>query len=164
MSEPRTLRCYEYVNRPYDRVRAVLHERAADLLQRSTHSAATRADALMASLHVGIAGFEVGVDVRIRIRAIRDEGSVGGLSPVTRVALAWDAVRAAALFPSMEAELSAWPLSSAETQLEVEGLYRPPLGPVGSAIDAALLHRIAEASVKRLLDDLVEQLRREIPA
>jgi hypothetical protein len=63
----------------------------------------------------------------------------------------------------MAAEISAWPLSSSETQLEIEGGYRPPLGPLGTAIDAAVGHRVAEACVHRLLEDLSEQLRRELP-
>ena len=68
------------------------------------------------------------------------------------------------VFPVMNAELLFWPLSSSETQLEIEGAYRPPLGIVGNALDAAIGHRVAEATVHRLLEDLVEQLRRELPA
>jgi hypothetical protein len=163
MIEPRKLRCYEYVNRPYEEVRKLLHRRAPDLFQRATTSASARADALAASLRVSVAGVELGVDVRIHVRSIRDEEWTAGLSPITRVSLGWEAARAPALFPSMSAELSAWPLSSAETQLEIEGDYRPPLGAVGKAIDAVALHRIAEASVHRFLEDVVEQLRKELP-
>jgi hypothetical protein len=64
----------------------------------------------------------------------------------------------------MKAELSLWPLTSSETQLEIEGAYRPPLGVVGAAADAALGHRLAEATVHRFLDDVVEQVRRELQA
>jgi hypothetical protein len=63
----------------------------------------------------------------------------------------------------MQAELSFWPLTSTETQLELEGAYEPPLGLVGGAIDAAVGHRLAEAVVHRFLNDVVEQLRRDIP-
>ena len=63
----------------------------------------------------------------------------------------------------MRAQLSIWPLTSTETQLELEGEYRPPLGLVGSALNAAVGKVLAEASVHRLLDDAVEQLKREIP-
>jgi hypothetical protein len=162
MSDPRPLRTYEYVDRPFDRVRAALRSHAAELLQRSTHSASARADSIVANIQVGAGGLAVGVDVRIQIGAIRDEDAVGGMLPVTHVPLTWAAAQSPALFPSMEAELSAWPLSKDETQLEIKGTYEPPLGPVGTAIDATLLHGVAEASVKRLLDDLAEQLRREL--
>ncbi|HZU81608.1 MAG TPA: hypothetical protein VE987_01770 [Polyangiaceae bacterium] len=163
MSEPRTLRCYAYVNRPYEAVRAALHERTLELMQRATNSAAARASSLGANLRVDVAGVEIGVEVRLHVASVREEQGVAGLSPVTRVSIGWEATRAPALFPLMSAELAAWPLSSSETQLEIEGNYRPPLGAVGSAIDAAVGHRIAEASVHRLLEDLVEQLRRDLP-
>ncbi len=163
MSEPRKLRCYEYVDRPYEKVRELLHHHPLELLQRATNSAAARATSLAANLKVGVAGIEIGVDVRTYVQRVRDEAGIAGLSPVTCVELAWEAARTPGLFPSMQAELSAWPLSSTETQLEITGSYRPPLGTVGTAIDAALGHRIAEASVHRFLEDVIEQLRREIP-
>lgn len=164
MSEPRKLRCYQYVNRPYEDVRRLLHRRPMDVFQRATTSAVDRANALAASLHAGIAGFDVGVAVSIHVHGIRDEEGVAGMSPVTRITLGWEALRAAALFPVMKAELSLWPLTSTETQLEIEGAYRPPLGAVGNAIDAAIGHRVADATVHRFLDEVVEQIRRELPA
>jgi hypothetical protein len=63
----------------------------------------------------------------------------------------------------MKAVLSFWPLTSSETQMEIEGAYRPPLGAVGNVADAAVGHRVAEAAVHRFLDDVVEQIRRELP-
>jgi hypothetical protein len=162
MSEPRRLRCYEYVNRPYDDVRRTLHVRALDVFRRATTVAAERADALTAALRLPIGAVEVGVPVHIHVRNIHDEPGQASVSAVTRVAISWEAARAAGLFPAMSAQLSAWPLSAVETQLEIEGEYRPPLGVVGNAIDAAVGHRVAEAAVKRFLDDVVEQLRREL--
>lgn len=163
MSEPRKLRCYAYVNRPYATVRTALHQRPLELLKQATTSAADRAGSLAGSLRVGVGPIEVGVGVRIHVHAVRDEDGVAGLSPVTRVVLGWEAANASGLFPLMSAELCAWPLSSSETQLEIEGSYQPPLGAVGNAIDAAVGHRIAEASVYRFLEDVVEQLRRDLP-
>jgi hypothetical protein len=163
MSEPRKICCYGYVNRSYASVRDVLHQRPLELLKQATTSAAARASSLAASLRVGIAGVEIGVGVHIDVRGVREEEGVVGLSPVTRVVLGWEAANASSLFPSMSAQLSAWPLMSSETQLEIEGSYHPPLGVVGNAIDAAVGHRIAEASVHRLLEDVIEQLRRDIP-
>ena len=121
MSNPRTLRCHQYVNRPYTDVRELLRQRAQTVFQGATQSAAARADALGASLHATVAGLDVGVDVRIHIRATRDEKGVAGMSPVTRFTLGWEAMRATALFPVMSAELSLWPLTSTETQLGIEG-------------------------------------------
>jgi hypothetical protein len=162
MSEPRTLRCYEYVNRPYDDVRVLLQQRALEVFQRATTSAAERANALAATLRVGVAGVEIGVDVRIEIGAILEDSGPAGAASATRVPLSWKAAQASGLFPAMSGRLSVWPLSASETQIEIDGEYRPPMGVVGSAFDAAVGHRIAEASVKRFLDDVVEQIRREL--
>ena len=163
MTEPRKLRCYQYINRPYEKVRAVLRERASDVFKHATTSAAARADTLASTLRVGIGGIEVGVDVRIHVGAIRDEPWIAGIPSVTRMTLGWEAARATALFPSMQAELSAWPLFATETQLEIQGEYRPPLGIVGKAADAIGGHFLAEAAVQTFLEDIVEQLRRELP-
>jgi hypothetical protein len=163
MSEPRTLRCYQYVNRPYERVREVLRSRPLELLQRATTSAAARAQTLTATVRLTLGAVEVGVEVRTYLHAVRDEESVADLTPVMRLDIGWEAVHSPTLFPVMRAQLSAWPLTSSETQLEIEGEYESPLGLVGNVVDAAIGRRVAEASVHRFLEDVVEQLRREIP-
>jgi hypothetical protein len=162
MRQPRKVRCYQYVEQPYDAVRKLLRERPLEVLQRATTTAAARADSLAAQLRVAVAGVEIGVAVKIHVTAIREEQSEGGLAPVTHVMISWEAAKTPALFPLMSAQLSAWPLSSGETQLQIEGEYRPPLGAVGDAIDAAVGHRIAEASVLRFLEDVVQQVRHEL--
>src|SRR5215469_219569 len=146
MKEPR-VRIYQYVNRPYGAVRELLRLRPVELFQRATTSAAARANAVAASLHAGLGGVDVGVDVRIHVQSVRDDAGVAGMSPVTHVDLAWEALRATALFPVMKARLSFWPLTASETQLEIDGAYRPPMGVVGNVVDAAIGHRVAEAAV-----------------
>jgi hypothetical protein len=163
MSKPKNIRLYAYVNQPYEVVRRALRDRPLELFQQATNSAATRAHSVAANLRVGVGSVEVGVRISIHVHGVREEEGVAGLSPVTRVKLGWEAATAPGFFPLMSAELSAWPLSASETQLEIEGLYEPPLGVVGTAIDAAVGHRIAEASVHRFLEDIVEQLRRTAP-
>ena len=118
MSEPRTLRCYAYVNRPYGAVREVMRSRPLEVFQRATTSAAARASALAASLHASLAGVDVGVDVRIDVRRVTDDEGVAGLSPVSHVMIGWEAARTPGLFPIMNADLSFWALTSGETQLE----------------------------------------------
>jgi len=164
MSEPRKLRCYEYVSRPYEAVRDLLRARGLEVVQHATSSATARTDALVSTLRVSAGGVEVGVDVRINVLGTREEERVAGVSHITRVSLEWKAAHATALFPAMTAELSAWPLATDETQLEIDGHYAPPLGIVGNAVDAIAGHRLAEAAVHRFLQDVVEQIRRELPA
>ena len=62
----------------------------------------------------------------------------------------------------MQAELSIYPLTASETQLDFRGQYEPPLGVLGSAIDAAVGHRIAEAAVHRFVGDVADYLRRTL--
>jgi hypothetical protein len=50
-------------------------------------------------------------------------------------------------------------LTATETQLDFAGRYQPPLGPLGSVLDAAIGHRIAEASVHRFVADVAQHLR-----
>jgi hypothetical protein len=156
------LRCYEYVNRPYAEVRDVLHQHPLRFLHCATASAAERARMLGSTLHANVAGIDVSVDVHVRVRGVKDEKLAADQSDVTRVEIGWEADRAPALFPVMHATLSAWPISSTETQLEIDGEYRPPLGPLGTAVNVIAGHRIAEAAVHRLLEDVVEEIRREL--
>jgi hypothetical protein len=62
----------------------------------------------------------------------------------------------------MNAELWVYALTSTETQLDFKGQYEPPLGPLGTAIDAAIGHRIAEASVHRFVAEIARHLRSKL--
>jgi hypothetical protein len=125
-------------------------------------SALAHSNSLVAQLRLNVAGLEVGVDVRVLVRRIRDHPPPPGGVPVTCVELSWEATRMPALFPTMLAELFARPLSSNETLLGIDGSYWLPLGAVGNAIDAAVGHRIAESVVRRLLADLADQVEAEL--
>jgi hypothetical protein len=162
MSDPHVVGCYDYVKRPFDGVRALLRREPLELIQRATTSATVRGRSLAISLHVDVAGIALGVDVRLHIRRIYDE-MLSGVLPALRVELAWEAIEHPALFPTMLADILVWPLSARETQVEVQGSYWHPLGRLGDALDAAVGHSIAQATVHRFLGDLLEELRRELP-
>ena len=66
------------------------------------------------------------------------------------------------LFPLMKAELAIYPLTATETQLDFCGIYDPPFGAVGKAMNAVLGHRIAEVSVHRFISDVAEYLRQAL--
>jgi hypothetical protein len=76
----------------------------------------------------------------------------------TWLPIAWQAAGPSALFPVLDAELEIAPLGRQQTQLALSGSYTPPLGPVGRAIDRALLHRVAEATVKDFVDRVARAL------
>jgi hypothetical protein len=47
------------------------------------------------------------------------------------------------------------------TRLTVSGMYEPPLGRLGTLIDDAVMHSVAEATVRELTESIAEQLRPE---
>jgi hypothetical protein len=161
MRETHMLRCYEYVHRPYEAIRALLQQDTVETLQRATSSAAARAECLATTLSLAAAGFVVGVNVRVRVQSVHQEPPVAGLPPVTTIRLTWAAEKTPSLFPSMDATLSIAPVSASETRLVLEGDYRPPLGMLGRAVDALALHHVAEATVHKLVHELAVQLGRE---
>jgi hypothetical protein len=161
---PHTLRCYDYVNRSYAIVSEALAENPTAIFERATMDAAKRANALAATLRVELGGIEVGTDIAIEVTHVeRIPADGGGQGPRMRIDLRWKALRAAGIFPSMEAELSIYPLSADETQLDLHGTYKPPLGALGGAVDRLVGHRIAEASVHRFIEDVAKSLRSDLP-
>jgi hypothetical protein len=159
----REVRAFDYVNQPYEPVRDAIKASAGEIFQRATKIAEDRSSDLVASLSVDLAGIQISKDIDIHVGQI-DEARTGGgdLGRVTRVALEWRAKESPGLFPAMQATLSVYPLSFTETQLELTGHYDPPMGVLGSALDAVVGHRLAEASVHRFVREVVERLRKEM--
>jgi hypothetical protein len=81
------------------------------------------------------------VDVRFR-DVVTHEGSAV-------LALRWEAVGSGGgLFPVLDADITLAPHEQSQTLLTMTGAYRPPLGAVGAALDRAVLHRVAVATVQ----------------
>jgi hypothetical protein len=159
MSKSRQIRCYDYVNHPYEQVRDALSGDAAAVFRAATKVAASRAHSVASELRVNIGGIEVGTDISISVNRIEEQHSEAAASPVTHLQLEWEAAKMPRLFPFMKAELAIYPLTATETQLDFSGRYEPPLGKLGDAMDAVAGHRIAEASVHRFLTDVADYLR-----
>lgn len=66
--------------------------------------------------------------------------------------------RLPSLFPTLEGEIELAPMGDELTQITLRGNYKPPLAAVGRVGNKVLLHRVAEASIKRFLDDLATSL------
>jgi hypothetical protein len=159
MSKARQIRSYEYVNRPYERVRDALLADTLGVFHSATRAAADRARSVASALRVNVAGLDVGTEIDISLGEVTEVPRAQGQTPSTRIGIEWEAARNPRLFPLMRAELSIYPLTAMETQLDFEGRYEPPLGAVGDAIDAVVGHRIAEASVHRFVVDVAHHLR-----
>ena len=159
MGKGRKIRCYDYVNHPYEQVRDALTKDALVVFQSATKAAASRARSIASELRVNIAGIEVGTDISISVTKIEENAGDVKLPPTTRVELEWEAAKSPRLFPFMQAELSIYPLTATETQLDFSGHYEPPLGALGSAINTVVGHRIADVSVHRFVSDVAGYLR-----
>jgi hypothetical protein len=153
------IRSYDYVNHPYARVREALVADPVRVFSAATRAAAGRAEALAAELRLTIGGLNVAAEIVIAVGEIEElaTGPLGG--PLTRIPVSWEAAKNPALFPLMNGLLTIYPLTATETQLDFLGRYDPPLGIVGSAVDALAGHRVAEASVHRFIGDVARYLR-----
>jgi hypothetical protein len=100
-------------------------------------------------------------------------GTVPGLSKLVRVqfrepvahedsavlTLRWEATGVSgALFPVLDADITLRPAGESATRLTLAGAYRAPLGPLGAALDRAILHRVATATVASLLRRMASAL------
>jgi hypothetical protein len=162
MSQRREIRSYDYVNHPYESVRDALAD-PAGVIKAATKGAQTRVRSVASALHVNIGGLEVGAEITIAVGEGEDTTDDPAFSRATRIPIRWEAAKRPRLFPLMSAELSIYPLTSTETQLDFLGRYDPPMGLLGDAIDAVLLHRIAEASVHSFISDVALYLRENLP-
>ena len=79
-------------------------------------------------------------------------------SAAMRVPIRWRATGAGRMFPEMTADLVIQPLGEEATILTFQGSYEPPLGEVGRVLDRAVLHRVAQVSVKDFVDRIVAAL------
>ena len=159
MSTGREIRSYDYVNHPYERVRKVLTQNVLTVFQSATKAAASRAQSVAAELHVDFGGVGVKTDIKILVKGIEEKVSDSSSTAATRLLLEWEAATMPRLFPLMKAELSVYPLTSTETQLDFSGVYKPPFGAVGKTMNAIVGHRIAEVSVHRFVSDVAAYLR-----
>lgn len=154
------IRCYDYVNHPYERVRDALKQNALTVFQSATKTAASRAQSVAAELRVDFAGIGVKTDIKIDVRSVEEKAA--GSMPTTKLALEWEAAKLPRLFPLMKGELLVYPLTTTETQLDFSGVYKPPFGTVGKTMNAIVGHRIAEVSVHRFVGDVAGYLRQAL--
>jgi hypothetical protein len=158
----RDVRTFDYVNHPYPAVRDALTARASTVFAGATSAAASRAEAVAAQLRVTLGALEVSAPIEIAVGQLRESADGPGGTSRLVIPISWKARERSGLFPVMNAQLSVYPLTSTETQLDFDGHYDPPLGVLGSAIDAAVGYRVAEASVHRFVSDVAQYLRKTL--
>ena len=99
---------------------------------------------------VGVAGLSKLVRVQVRELAATDTS--------TGLAIRWEATGPGGrLFPVLDADIRLAPAGERASLLTIAGSYRPPLGPLGEALDRAVLHRVAAATIRSFLAQVAAQ-------
>ncbi|HTG46058.1 MAG TPA: hypothetical protein VK646_00185 [Actinomycetota bacterium] len=142
---------------PFDTVRAALTRAPAEWMPGLAREADDAGRALLTEVGFG-SPERIGRTVAIRF------GEPITIPSKTILPLHWEDHRAGGLFPSLDADLEAAPIGPARTQLAISARYRPPLGALGRMIDRAVLHRVAEATLKDFVDRIAEALRAGVAA
>jgi hypothetical protein len=121
--------------------------------------------ALTGLLRVGPPGLAAAKLVRV---SLLDPAYRGDLMTV---GLRWEATGpAGSLFPLLDANISISPGQHEGTvggkqtaRLALTGSYRPPLGRLGAALDQVVLHRVATATIRALLQNVAAALTSPAP-
>ena len=70
-------------------------------------------------------------------------------------AMRWEVIGpGGSLFPALDADIVLTPAGEDATLLAVSGAYRPPLGALGAGLDRAIMHRVAEATIRIFTDHI----------
>jgi hypothetical protein len=148
------LRHFVVVSRPIDEIEADLVTGAQRWMPGLAWKSNGQGQRLLSEL-----GFEIG-----KRRVAREiEVELGALRPmngVTLLPIRWKAASQAGLFPALDGQLELAPIGKSRTHLGLSASYEAPLGMLGKIADRALMHRIAEMTVKDFLERIGDRLER----
>jgi hypothetical protein len=103
---------------------------------------------------VGVAG----ISKLVRVQACE----LAGTADSAGLAIRWEAAGSgSAAFPVLDADLRLAPAGEQLTLLTLAGSYRPPFGRAGEAVDRAVMHRVAAATVRNFLASMAAVLTRQ---
>ncbi len=104
---------------------------------------------------VGVAG----ISKLVRVQACE----LAGATDSAGLAIRWEAAGAGSgVFPVLDADLRLAPAGEQLTLLTLTGSYRPPFGRAGEAVDRAVMHRVATATVRNFLASVAAVLTRQV--
>ena len=140
------IRYFVEVDRPFDEVEVTLLDDPQTWIPGLASKAGALSDSLLAEVGFGTNGTRVEKQVLLTVHE--------PIAFPTRLLLPieWRPSSAQGLFPELHADLEIAPLGPRRTHLSISARYQPPLGLVGRTLDRAMLHRVAELTVKDFLD------------
>jgi hypothetical protein len=145
------LRYYQVIDVPAELVEAALIGDDPTWIPGIVERSLEGEDRLLADVGLG--------RVRLRKTVEITLGRARRLGATVVVPIAWRATGPSGLFPVLDGSLEVFSLGSARTQLGFSASYSPPIDGVGRIADRALLHRVAEATVKDFVDQVAERIR-----
>ncbi|HYT81208.1 MAG TPA: hypothetical protein VEQ37_18535 [Actinomycetota bacterium] len=119
--------------------------------------AEARGEQLLAEVGFGPRGARIGKRVELQF------GEPIRFPSKTILPMSWKPAGLDSLLPRLDADIELGELGPDRTQLSINARYTPPLGSLGRVLNRALLHRVAEATVKDFLDRAARVLAR-VPA
>jgi hypothetical protein len=105
----------------------------------------------------GVPGLSKLVEVQFRDLVQRGDTAV--------LTLRWHATGSGGrLFPVLDADITLSPDGEHATVLAVAGAYRSPLGVMGAELDRAILHRVAAATIRSVVNRIGDAIAHPAPA
>lgn len=140
------IRYFVEIDRPFDEVEVTLLDDPQRWIPGLASKAGALTDALLAEVGFGTQRTRVEKRVFLEVHP--------PISFPSRLLLPieWRPSSAQTLFPELHADIEIAPIGPRRTHLSISARYEPPLGLVGRTLDRAMLHRVAELTVKDFVD------------
>jgi hypothetical protein len=147
------VRYFVTVDREFDEVAREFLKGAASWVPAVAVSADSAGGRLLSELGFEVASRRISRRIDVKLgEPLRREG-------VMLVPIEWRASRVASLFPALTGDVEIAGIGANLTQVGLSGTYEPPFGPAGRLADRALLHRVAELTVKDFVDQVGRRLK-----
>lgn len=140
------IRYFIEISQPMAEVEAELLDSPGHWSTEPAREAEARGQRLLAEVGFGPPGARIGKRVELQF------GEPIRFPSKTILPMSWKPAGVDSLFPGLDADIELGELGSDRTQLSISARYTPPFGSFGRVLDRALLHRVAEATVKDFLD------------
>jgi hypothetical protein len=129
---------------PIDTVRGRF-DHAADRMAKMADAAEEDGEALLLNIGPAWVGGRLTREVEVTLGPTHERGDA------SVIPLNWRATDLTGMFPMLNGDLELAPLGPESSRLTLAASYRPPFGDVGRALDHALLHRVAQSTIRSFL-------------